>query len=26
MGLRRDSRADGALHAELHLTLHMVQP
>ena len=26
MALRRDSRADGALHAELHLTLHMVQP
>ena len=26
MALRRDSRADGALHAELHLTLHRVQP
>ena len=26
MSLKRDSRNDGALHAELRLTLHMVQP
>jgi hypothetical protein len=26
MALRRDSRNDGAVHAELHLTLHLVRP